>query len=336
MPLSYWMDTAQSAAAKKLALSTITRYEHKWPIWSQFCASYNWPPIINDTKNAQLLGIAFTAFLFKGKNKHYGVIVQCRCAVTRVYNLNNLPGPFTDSPLGDSLLSAIKRAQPPPKKKEAISLEDLCKAITWIRDHSNWNDKEHIILAFILGFECLLRVSELAIPTKQQEQEWYTDMRALIWQQVTCYSTYCDILIKMRKNDQTKKGHVVRVHSTDKYGKQNNPFLLLLGLRRLARLRRRSTLLMQCNANGEDVRPLLADTVRERLATACEIIGLERGSTSTTSLRSGGVSDKFAEGWTGVQIALLGGWKSDAFNEYIQRSIVLRRMFTIPYVSRKP
>ena len=323
-----WLDLAQTTSLNKWANSTTLRYESKWKWWISFCEKHRVPSIITQPEQAKLVGIAYSSYLYHSQKKHYGVIVQCRAAVTRVYILNHLPSPFRSGPLGIALMAAIKKARPSPKKKEAITKEELIKVIKWVKLESKWKDADHIILAFLLGWCCLMRVSEYSIPSYNQEREWLEGPRGMGWSNITISTKDCfgDINIKMRKNDQSQRGHKVRIHSTNEFGQNNNPYLLLKSLVRSSKEKLRPTLLMECNMNGGGIRPLRADTVRERLATACEATGIRRDTMSTTSLRSGGVSYLLSHGWSGVEVAVLGGWSSLAYEAYIQRSAVLNKM----------
>ena len=59
------------------------------------------------------------------------------------------------------------------------------------------------------------------------------------------------------------------------------------------------------------------------LKTACAAIGLNPALFSTHSLRRGSVSDQFANGVPDKVIKYSGRWKSNAFETYIDHTILL-------------
>ena len=316
-------DAVTALLSASVHLSSRSTYYSQYSHWVRFCTALGVDSFMEGWSLVAVQELLVEFIAYKGFVQGYAhaTVHVMLFAVRHFHLLNRCPDPLIEAPLYKVAMKGLKNLQGGSVQKVAATPDLLLEALKEL-DLAVWDDLVmalglSVMFVFLLRAgealstgghanpECGLRVQDLILAVHGKSVEAWTQDDA-------------DELVLLKgksKADQEGMGHMANAFRAD------HPLCPVALFQRAARMNpghfSAKERFLLTKSNG---RVLSRDEVAALLRRAGERLGMPRGALSVISLRSGGASAMFHEGYSAEEIKRRGRWQSECWRTYVWTS----------------
>jgi hypothetical protein len=313
-------DAASKAVTGGLAAGTLSVYRNGLNHWEAFCTRFELPLLLKEDRdtNEKIL-LVFMSWLRLKKGLAAASITSARSAVRMLHICNGRENPFKDCERATLALKSYKKEERLQCTKKMPVTSTMLQAILAELNLAVWDDLV-LMSALMVGFVFLLRSGEMVRGGAAPDGEKCLKMKNVrflrkgkeVRGEEVQQATEVLITVASSKTDQAGNG----VSLTAKLC--SDPLCPGRLLQRMwsvhPNLGDEGERFMFTLSNGKVIH-------RDALAKALDMQGVAAGlppkSISVHSLRSGGASAMWAQGYSAEYIKTRGRWKSECWREYV-------------------